>query len=91
MNDEILWKVVELGKAIENLTNENNFWKRKCNEMGIALNTYEKGKYQEHLENEQLHSIIKEARELLSQEWYIVLRKGTITKVKKILNKVGEE
>ena len=41
-------------------------------------------------EIEKLHSIIKEARELLNQEWYSVLRKGTITKVKEILDKVEE-
>ena len=70
MNDDILWKinseigkdkkVVELRKEIEDLTNSNNFWKRKCSEMGIALKTYEKGRYQEHLENERLNSIINE-------------------------------
>lgn len=73
INDDILFKidseidkdkkVVELRKEIEELINSNNFWKRKCSEMGIALKTYEEGRYQEHLENEQLHSIIKEVRE----------------------------
>lgn len=68
MNDGILWKVVELGKEIESLTNENDYWKRKCNEMGIALNTYEKGKYQEHLENEKLKSIIDKAIEYIEEQ-----------------------
>ena len=34
--------------------------------MSIALKNYEKGRYQEHLENEQLHSIIKEVREKIN-------------------------
>ena len=38
-------------------------------------------------EIERLHSIIKEVRELLNQEWYSVLRKETITKVREILDK----
>ena len=38
-------------------------------------------------EIERLHSIIKEARELLNQEWYSALRKGTIRKVREILDK----
>lgn len=39
------------------------------------------------LEIKRLHNIIKEVRELLNQEWYVVLRKRTITKVKEILDK----
>lgn len=75
MNDDILWKidseigndkkVVELRRKNEELTIENDYLKRKCSEMGIALKTYEEGRYQEHLENEQLHSIIKEVREYI--------------------------
>ena len=42
-------------------------------------------------EIERLHSIIKEVRELLNQEWYSVLRKETITKVKEIIDKVEEK
>ena len=38
-----------------------------------------------------LRDRIEKARELLNQEWYSVLRKGTITKVKEILDKVGNE
>ena len=43
----------------------------------------------EQLQNQlqQKESIIKEARKLLNQEWYSVLRKETITKVKEILDK----
>lgn len=36
-------------------------------------------------------NIIKEVRELLNQEWYSVLRKETIRKVREILDKVGDE
>lgn len=39
-------------------------------------------------EIQRLTNIIKEVRELLNQEWYSVLRKETITKVKEILDKV---
>lgn len=35
----------------------------------------------------KLESIIKEVRELLNQEWYSVLRKETIRKVREILDK----
>ena len=41
-------------------------------------------------EVDRLNSIIKEARELLNQEWYSVLRKGTIRKVREILDEEGE-
>ena len=34
----------------------------------------------------KLESIIKEVRELLNQEWYSVLRKETIRKVREILD-----
>lgn len=78
MNDDILWKidseigkdkkVVELRKEIEDLTNSNNFWKRKCSEMGIALKTYEEGRYQEHLEIERLNKIIKKVNEILNNK-----------------------
>lgn len=42
-------------------------------------------------ELQQKDNIIKEARELLNQEWYSVLRKGTITKVKEILDKEQQD
>lgn len=42
-------------------------------------------------ENDNLKSIIKEVRELLNQEWYSVLRKGTIREVREILDKVDKE
>ena len=38
-------------------------------------------------EIDRLENIIKEVRELLNQEWYSVLRKGNIIKVKEILEK----
>lgn len=38
-------------------------------------------------EIKRLHSIIKEVRELLNQEWYSILRKETIRKVLEILDK----
>ena len=38
-------------------------------------------------ENHKLKEIIKEVRELLSQEWYTVLRKKTIKQVLEILDK----
>ena len=63
MNDDILWKidgeigkdkkVVELNRIITKLEEDNSCLRK-------ALKTYEEGRYQEHLENEQLHSIIKE-------------------------------
>lgn len=40
-------------------------------------------------ETKKLHSIIKEVRELLNQEWYSVLRKETIKKAREILGKVN--
>ena len=40
---------------------------------------------------QQKENIIKEVRELLNQEWYSVLRKETITKVKEILDKESVE
>ena len=43
--------------------------------------------YKQDKEIERLHSIIKEVRELLNQEWYSVLRKETIRKVREILDK----
>lgn len=39
----------------------------------------------------KLEDIIKEVRELLNQEWYSVLRKETITKVKDILDKENKQ
>ena len=40
---------------------------------------------------QQKENIIKEARELLNQEWYSVLRKGTIIKVREILDKENQD
>lgn len=109
INDDILFKidseidkdkkVVELRKEIEELINSNNFWKRKCSEMGIALKTYEEGRYQEHLENEQLHSIIREVREYIENKEFINYKKnlGNFERmlkhrqdISKILDKVEE-
>ena len=69
INDDILWKidseigkdkkVVELNRIIAKLEEDNT-----C--LRTALKTYEEGRYQEHLENEQLHSIIKEAKECIN-------------------------
>lgn len=41
-------------------------------------------------ELEKYKAIIKEVRELLNQEWYSVLRKETIRKVREILDKEKE-
>ena len=63
----------------------------------IGTNLYYSQKFVDDLkenyqqEIERLNNIIKEARELLNQEWYSVLRKGTIIKVREILDKENQD
>ena len=72
------------------LTLENIELKQEIERLNAELELYKDN--QIHLINqlEQKDNSIKEVRELLNQEWYSVLRKGTITKVKEILDKVEE-
>ena len=73
---------------------EKNIYKSKnstlrIEKMNLIKAVERKGKEIERLQDQlqQKENIIKEARELLNQEWYSVLRKETITKVKEILDK----
>lgn len=60
-------------KSWQDLNNECSELKQICKQLQIQL--------------QQKENIIKQVRELLNQEWYSVLRKETITKVKEILDK----
>ena len=57
--------------------------KEWSDDIDVLLEMYQNSQNQ----LQQKENIIKEVRELLNQEWYSVLRKETITKVKEILDK----
>ena len=59
-------------------------------EYMILQNASDEVEEEKDKEIERLNSIIKEVRELLSQEWYTVLRKRTIRQVLEILDKEKE-
>ena len=88
----------EIIDYIKYLIKENNFLKLNNPEMNLEhfrvvkenkrkINNLRKNNKQLKSQLQQKENIIKEVRELLNQEWYSVLRKGTITKVKEILDK----
>lgn len=71
--------------------------KSNCLKKGQYIDEKAKDKFNMlcHLEDfgiayYELLDVIKEVRELLNQEWYSVLRKGTITKAREILDR-GKE
>ena len=64
--------------------------KRLKEEYMILQNASDEVEEEKDKEIERLNSIIKEVRELLSQEWYTVLRKRTIRQVLEILDKEKE-
>ena len=64
--------------------------KRLKEEYIMLQNASDEVEEEKDKEIERLNSIIKEVRELLSQEWYTVLRKRTIRQVLEILDKEKE-